>query len=83
MEIEEMSYEQAFSRLEEITAAMGEAATPLDKLMSLYEEGMALAARCESLLKGYEARLEKVSKAVLERTMEEAPDETDDGEAPF
>ena len=61
-EIEKLKYEQAFSRLEEIVAAMGAASVPLDELMELYEEGMLLSAHCDKLLKGYDARLEKVSR---------------------
>ncbi|MBR6110100.1 MAG: exodeoxyribonuclease VII small subunit [Clostridia bacterium] len=84
METQKMTYEEAFSRLEEISAAMSAASVPLDKLMRLYEEGMGLAAHCEKLLKGYEARLEKVSKQALLRE-EDAGDnvETADEEVPF
>ncbi len=84
MEIDEMKYEEAFSRLEEISESMSAASVPLDKLMQLYEEGMALAAHCEKLLKGYEARLEKVSaKALLREAEAEAIEEAADEEAPF
>lgn len=73
----ELTYEQAFSRLEEITEKMSSASVPLDKLMKLYEEGMELAAYCDSLLKSYEARLEKVSKeAVIKEMACEDGDET-------
>lgn len=83
-EIENMTYEQAFSRLEEVSAAMGEATVPLDKLMAYYEEGMALAAHCDKLLKSYEARLEKVSKLVVERELEGGEEPEDESaEAPF
>ena len=84
METQKMTYEEAFSRLEEISEAMSAASVPLDKLMQLYEEGMGLAAHCEKLLKGYEARLEKVSKQALLRE-EDAGDnvETADEEVPF
>ena len=79
----DLTYEKAFSRLEEISAAMSAASAPLDKLMELYEEGMGLAAYCDKLLKGYEARLEKISKRVLdeERALEAGSD--DEEEAPF
>ena len=66
---------------------MGGASVPLDKLMDYYEEGMALASHCEKLLKNYEARLEKVSKLVMERELEAeevpAPEGDDSEEAPF
>lgn len=86
---DKLTYEQAFARLEEIAQAMNKADAPLDKLIALYEEGMELAAHCEKLLKGYEARLEKVSKNALARAAEEADaliDEdplSDEEEAPF
>ena len=84
METQKMTYEEAFSRLEEISAAMSAASVPLDKLMQLYEEGMGLAAHCEKLLKGYEARLEKVSKQALLREEDAGGNvETADEEVPF
>ncbi len=85
-EIEKMTYEEAFSKLEEITGSMSEAAVPLEKLIGLYEEGMALAAHCEALLKNYEARLEKVSEQVILRESggeEPGSEVSDDEEAPF
>ncbi|MBO4848751.1 MAG: exodeoxyribonuclease VII small subunit [Clostridia bacterium] len=83
--INEMKYEQAYERLEEIVGKMSEASVPLDELMKLYEEGMELAEHCEKLLKSYDARLEKVSAKAVQREMEDAPvpDDEDDGEAPF
>ncbi|MBQ1818389.1 MAG: exodeoxyribonuclease VII small subunit [Clostridia bacterium] len=72
-EIEKLKYEQAFSRLEEIVAAMASASVPLDELMDLYEEGMALSAHCERLLKSYDARLEKVARRAS--SQEEAAEE--------
>lgn len=53
----DLSYEQAFSRLEEIVEKMSSASVPLDELVKLYEEGMTLAAHCEKLLNGYDARM--------------------------
>ena len=74
METREITYENAMKRLEEIAEAMNAASVPLDELMDLYEEGMGLASHCEKLLKGYEARLEKVSKQAL---MRETPEDVD------
>lgn len=68
-EYSELSYEQAFSRLEEIAESMGNAAVPLDKLMDLYEEGMKLAAHCRKLLTNYESRLEKVAGKTIAEEM--------------
>ena len=82
---EKLTYEQAFSRLEEISEAMGSASVPLEKLIEMYEEGMGLASYCEKLLKSYEARLEKISKQALinEAQTDDVPSEDTDEEAPF
>lgn len=79
-----LTYEQAYARLEEIVESMNEASVPLEKLMELYEEGMKLSAHCEKLLKGYEAKLEQVGKQTLLSEMETGEDEPcDEEEAPF
>ena len=75
MNIEELSYEQSYARLEEIVEKMSSASAPLEELMKLYEEGMALAGHCEKLLKGYDARLEMIAKQALEA--ENTDEETD------
>ena len=80
---EKQSYEEAFSRLEEISEAMSSASVPLDKLIGLYEEGMKLAGYCEKLLKGYEARLEKISRQALTESSEQDGDPVSDEEVPF
>lgn len=80
MNVEELSYEQSYERLEEIVERMSSASAPLDELMKLYEEGMALAAHCEKLLKSYDARLEAVAKKVLDESA--AADESE-MEEPF
>ena len=75
----ELTYEQAYEKLEGIVERMSGASVPLDELMDLYEQGMALGARCEALLSGYEARLEKVSKQALENELETEDAFADDG----
>lgn len=79
----ELTYEQAYKKLEDIVDKMNGASVPLAELMSLYEEGMELAKHCEALLKSYDARLEKAAKHVMEmeNEAEESPD--DDEEVPF
>ena len=61
----ELSYEKAYSRLEEIVEKMSSAEVPLEELVKLYEEGMTLSVYCEKLLKSYEARLEKFSQRTV------------------
>lgn len=85
-EVTGLKYEEAFAKLEEIVEKMSSASVPLDELITLYEEGMQLAAHCGKLLKGYEARLEKVSQKVLDAEKEalsDIPSDDDDEEAPF
>ena len=86
----ELSYEQAFGKLEGIVEKMGSASVPLEEMISLYEEGMELAGHCEKLLKSYDARLEKVSKQIMLRELESEDiasegeeTEEDDEEVPF
>ena len=88
MDINDLTYEQAFARLEEIADSMGSASIPLDDLMKLYEEGMELASFCEKKLKSYDTKLEMISARVLQaenekETEDELLDDIDDGEAPF
>ncbi|MBQ1893552.1 MAG: exodeoxyribonuclease VII small subunit [Clostridia bacterium] len=84
-EVTGLKYEEAFAKLEEIVEKMSSASVPLDELITLYEEGMQLAEHCGKLLKGYEARLEKVSQKVLDAEKEALSDipSDDDEEAPF
>ena len=85
-EVTGLKYEEAFAKLEEIVEKMSSASVPLDELIALYEEGMQLAEHCGKLLKGYEARLEKVSQKVLDAEKEvlsDIPSDDDDEEAPF
>ena len=85
-DISGLKYEEAFAKLEEIVERMSTASVALDELMRLYEEGMKLAEHCGDLLKGYEARLEKVSQKALDaekEAFEDVPVEDDDEEAPF
>lgn len=48
--IEEMSYEDAFSELEQIVDALEADEHSLEKALALFERGQALANHCGSLL---------------------------------
>ena len=43
---EKLSFEQAMSRLDEITALLRDGKTELSESVGLYSEGVALAAKC-------------------------------------
>jgi exodeoxyribonuclease VII small subunit len=47
---EEMTFEQALARLREINAQFEEGDLPLEKALTLYQEGLALTKRCQQLL---------------------------------
>ncbi|MBQ6239670.1 MAG: exodeoxyribonuclease VII small subunit [Firmicutes bacterium] len=46
----EMTFEQAFARLEEITRQMEDGSLPLAKIADLYKEGVKLGAFCRKTL---------------------------------
>jgi exodeoxyribonuclease VII small subunit len=64
--IEQMSYEEAFSQLEEIVAALESNQNNLDQSVSLYERGQALVRRCAQLLDKAELRVSQLTENGLE-----------------
>lgn len=59
--MEEMTFEQAMSRLEEVVRMLESGSGTLDDMLKLYEEGMALHKTCEERLNAYEGRLKMLS----------------------
>lgn len=57
---EELSYEQAKSRLEEVIVKLEDKELPLDDMVTLWEEGEKLATICQDRLSSARARLEAV-----------------------
>ena len=57
----EMTFEQKLARMEEISKALSDQATDLQKAVSLYEEGMKLASEVDTELSGIERRIEIVT----------------------
>lgn len=68
--IENMTYEQAYSRLEEVLRALEDKSTGLDKSLEMYEEGIALYRRCKSLLDEAEMKVKKFNELGLEEDFE-------------
>ena len=60
--VEEMTYEQAFNALEEVVLALESQELPLDKAMSLFEHGQALARRCSDLLDHADLRVKMLTE---------------------
>ena len=68
--IENMTYEQAYSRLEEVLSALEDKSTGLDKSLEMYEEGIALYRRCKTLLDEAEMKVKKFNELGLEEDFE-------------
>ncbi|MBV6392682.1 MAG: Exodeoxyribonuclease 7 small subunit [Anaerolineales bacterium] len=58
--VEELSYEESLSELEEIVEALEGEQNPLDEAMKLFERGQALIARCGSLLETAQFKVQKL-----------------------
>ena len=71
MKIEEnMSFERAMARLEEIVRALEGGNTPLDDSLALYEEGVALVRLCNARLDHAQQRV-KILSVGEDGTMQE------------
>ena len=60
--MEEMTFEQAMKRLEEIVTQLEAGEAPLDKSMALFEEGTKLIASCSKQLDQAEQQVVKLMK---------------------
>ncbi len=60
-EKKEVTFEKKLSRMEEISKALSDPSTDLQKAVSLYEEGMKLAGEVDSELSKIERRIEIVT----------------------
>lgn len=58
--VESLSFEVAMEELERIVGQLEKGEVKLEDSIALYERGAALKARCESLLKDAEARIERI-----------------------
>ena len=61
--MEQMQYETAIKRLEEIVALREKGGQTLDESVKLFEEGASLAAFCNKALKDAELKITKLSEA--------------------
>lgn len=64
--IEELTYEEAYSDLEELILALENEEHTLDEALALFERGQALANRCAGLLDEAELKLEQLSGETVE-----------------
>ncbi|MBU1626526.1 exodeoxyribonuclease VII small subunit [bacterium] len=58
----EIKFEDAMKRLDEIVAKLEEGVLTLDETLDLYEEGVKLSKFCLQRLKGAEKRIEILTK---------------------
>ncbi len=74
--IADLSFEAAYARLEDVLSRLQIGNMSLDDSLAAFEEGMALAAHCQSLLDAAVLRVEMLERA------DPDPD-LDDDEPPF
>jgi len=72
---DELTYEQAVEKLEEIVRRIESGEAGLEESIKLYEEGMALGRRCKEVLAQAEQRVEHLSReaAGLENSGQGSP----------
>jgi len=59
---QELSFEQAYARLEDIVTRLEAGDLSLDESVALYEEGQRLARRCGALLDAVELRVQQLNE---------------------
>jgi exodeoxyribonuclease VII small subunit len=60
-DMDALTYEEAFKRLEEAVAALQDGQMPLEHALQSYEEGMKLVHYCNELLQKAELRVQQLS----------------------
>lgn len=58
----EMTYEQAINRLEQIVAILEKNEATLDESLKLFEEGTRLSAFCSNTLKQAQTKITEINK---------------------
>lgn len=58
---EDMSFEAALARLEEIVRLLERGEAPLDQSIELYQEGDRLKRHCEARLRAAQSRIEQIA----------------------
>jgi len=63
--LDEMTYEQAFTALEEVVSQLETEKHSLEQALALFERGQALARRCTALLDQAELRVQQLTGDTL------------------
>jgi len=74
---EDMKFEEAFERLQEIVDSLEEGGLPLDELEARFEEGLKLSKFCNEKLDGIEKRVKELVERSGGELAEEDFDEND------
>ncbi|GAC1380299.1 MAG: hypothetical protein NVS4B7_04540 [Ktedonobacteraceae bacterium] len=61
MNIETLSFEEAYTQLEAAVIALQDGQMPLERALRYYEEGMKLAQHCNDVLQKAELRVQQLS----------------------
>ncbi len=72
-DLKTMSFEAALAELETIVARLEKGDVPLEESISIYERGEALKARCDTLLKSAEEKVEKIRSSADGKTATTEP----------
>ncbi len=63
VDIAKLTYEQAFTALEQIVAKLESEDQSLEEMLSLSEDGQKLAEHCSALLEKAQLRIQKIEPA--------------------
>lgn len=72
-DVKTLSFEQALEELESIVTSLEAGNVPLEQSIAIYERGEALKARCETLLRAAEARVETITTDTDGRAVDALP----------
>ncbi len=65
--MKELSYEQAFKRLEEVVNLLENSQIPLEESIQLFQEGIELSKFCEEKLKTLEEQVVKIMETTEQK----------------
>jgi exodeoxyribonuclease VII small subunit len=71
-ELSDMTFEDAFQRLEETVAMLESGGLTIDQMIAKFEEGMALVAHCRRRLDHAQARVSILARDINESDLDKA-----------
>jgi exodeoxyribonuclease VII small subunit len=73
----QQSFEELYRSLEETVGKLEKGGLPLEESIALYEQGMELAKRCQSLLDKAELRITKLRESFGQQPVAATPEPAD------